>query len=298
MTESGRLRFTPSCEAAAVRFERTEKLRGTHLRVDMLIAEVERTLTTEIELSSEGGALLFSETGTILYRPENDSAWRVVAPLSVTFVEGPSRSVVRVAKGEHEVMAVYWGPGSMPVLESWLEEKRQRQNRATKARGTQPIQPVYREAYDRFLSALADRDELAEHRIAAIVMEIGASIMHSTNSHSLAPAPAGISDVLAKLIETVRESAASPWPLKEAADFVGYSPFHFSRIFKAQIGIGFHEFVDRTRTEMAVQLLTTTDHPIDLVASEAGFGTAQGLRESVKEYLGLVPSELRSSPDE
>jgi transcriptional regulator GlxA family with amidase domain len=62
--------------------------------------------------------------------------------------------------------------------------------------------------------------------------------------------------------------------------------------------MGFHEFVDRTRTEYAVHLLTSTDHAIDVVATEAGFGTTQGLRESVKEYLGLVPSELRSTPED
>ena len=37
--------------------------------------------------------------------------------------------------------------------------------------------------------------------------------------------------------------------------------------------------------------------PVDLVASTCGFGTTQGLRESVKEYLGLVPSELRTIPE-
>jgi AraC-like DNA-binding protein len=95
----------------------------------------------------------------------------------------------------------------------------------------------------------------------------------------------------------VRENPALPWPLKDAADMAGYSPFHFSRVFKGLVGYGFHEYVDRCRTECAVELLVTTDMPVDLVASTCGFGTTQGLRESVKEYLGLVPSELRAVPD-
>ena len=44
-------------------------------------------------------------------------------------------------------------------------------------------------------------------------------------------------------------------------------------------------------------MLCTTDNAVDVVASSCGFGTTQGLRESVKEYLGLVPSELRAIPD-
>jgi transcriptional regulator GlxA family with amidase domain len=55
--------------------------------------------------------------------------------------------------------------------------------------------------------------------------------------------------------------------------------------------------VDRCRTECAVELLCSSDSAVDLVASSCGFGTTQGLRESVKEYLGLVPSEIRSFPD-
>ena len=77
----------------------------------------------------------------------------------------------------------------------------------------------------------------------------------------------------------------------------GYSPFHFSRVCKQLVGYGFHEYVDRCRTECAIDMLVSTDSAVDLVASTCGFGTTQGLRESVKEYLGLVPSELRSMPE-
>ena len=74
----------------------------------------------------------------------------------------------------------------------------------------------------------------------------------------------------------------------------GYSPFHFSRVFKQIVGYGFHEYVDRCRTAMAVDQLCSTDSPADLIAASCGFGTSHGLRESMKEYLGLVPSELRA----
>jgi len=85
----------------------------------------------------------------------------------------------------------------------------------------------------------------------------------------------------------------APWPLKDAAAMAGYSPFHFSRVFKSLAGYGFHEFVDRCRTEFAVGKLCQGELAVDVVASASGFGTTQGLRESIKEYLGLVPSELR-----
>ena len=69
-------------------------------------------------------------------------------------------------------------------------------------------------------------------------------------------------------------------------------------MFKAIVGYGFHEYVDRCRTELAVRMLSTTDEPVDIISAEAGFGTAQSLRESVKYHLGLLPSELRAAPDD
>ena len=73
--------------------------------------------------------------------------------------------------------------------------------------------------------------------------------------------------------------------------------FQDVRVFKQMVGYGFHEYVDRCRTELAVNLLVSSNIAVDNVATNAGFGTTQGLRESVRDYLGLVPSEFRSLPE-
>jgi len=268
------------------------------LRVESLSGQVERTLTTQAELGGEGGAMIFSGKGTALYRVDRESAWRVVPEDSVTFAEAPFSVLARFARGSHDAYAVYWGHGTFPILDQWLSNRRVANPGAGKAIGTQPVYPVFKDAYDRFVSALDVPEGQAEHLVASVILELAGQILTADHAHGLAPAPRDTPELLMNLIREVRDHPSVPWPLKEAADFVGYSPFHFSRIFKAQVGMGFHEFVDRTRTEYAVHLLTSTDHPIDVVASEAGFGTTQGLRESVKEYLGLVPSELRSYADD
>jgi AraC-like DNA-binding protein len=298
MTEPGRLRFTPNCTAVDARFERSFKLRGTHLQVETLEGEIDRTVTTLAEVPSEGGALIFSLRGTVLFRTERDMSWNVVAAQSATFAEAPVFATIRAARGAHLCHIVYWMRGSLPPLDDWLAARREEPGQSWRTLATQPIFPMLHDAYLRFEKAIESPDVHTEQLVAAVVMEMASALTISDHSHSLAPAPKGLPELTQKLIDAVRETPSSPWPLKEAADFVGYSPFHFSRIFKSQVGMGFHEFVDRTRTEHAVRLLTGTDHAIDVVASEAGFGTTQGLRESVKEYLGLVPSELRTSPDE
>jgi AraC-like DNA-binding protein len=101
---------------------------------------------------------------------------------------------------------------------------------------------------------------------------------------------------IAEFLGGVRLDPAQSWPLRDAARMVGASdPFQFSKDCKSVIGIGFHEYVDRCRTELAVTMLAETDHAIDFIASTCGFGTTQGLREALKEYVGVTPQTLRES---
>ncbi len=295
MNESGWIQFVPPCEPAGGGVNRAAAFRGAALRADRLTATLDRTLTTTARFGFEGGAIVFAAKGASLYRSAGEGEWRVAAPESATFVEAPNEISVRLSRGIHEALIVSWPLGTMPILERWLEGRR---SEGRKCLGTHPIHPAHSETFRRLAEAIVAADAVSEHVIAGVVMELAAKLTLADNTHSLAAAPADLPEITRRLVEAVRSDPARPWPLKEAADFVGYSPFHFSRIFKAQVGVGFHEFVDRTRTELAVRLLTTTDDSIDYVASESGFGTAQGLRESVKEYLGLVPSELRSGPED
>ena len=159
-----------------------------------------------------------------------------------------------------------------------------------------PINPGLADAYARFEQALKNQDT-AEPLVMAIVHELVAKLMTGGDEVQLAAIPNDLPDTIFQLTKRVREKPAQPWPLKDAADAAGYSPFHFSRVFKALVGYGFHEYVDRRRTEVAIDLLCNSDNPVDLVASTSGFGTTQGLRESIKEYLGLVPSELRAATE-
>jgi AraC-like DNA-binding protein len=149
----------------------------------------------------------------------------------------------------------------------------------------------------RFEEAIAGPKELMEPQVVSFIYEVVARLVVGLDQVQLAAVPLDLPDTIKDLVAKVRLNPSLGWPLKDAADMAGYSPFHFSRVFKNLVGYGFHEYVDRSRTECAVEMLCTTDNAVDVVASSCGFGTTQGLRESVKEYLGLVPSELRAIPD-
>jgi len=204
------------------------------------------------------------------------------------------------ARGEHRLESISWTGRNTPFLAEWLERQRTKGGRIERPRllSTMPVNPIFRVPIQRLDEACAGNPELAEPLIFSVFYEVLPKLVRSKSRLGLAPVPADLPQNITQLIQQVRQKPDVAWPLKDAADFVGYSPFHFSRVYKSLIGYGFHEFVDRCRTEHAVEMLCTSDVPIDVVAAASGFGTTQALRESVKEYLGLVPSELRATPDE
>jgi AraC-like DNA-binding protein len=221
----------------------------------------------------------------------------------MTFIRGGLKLIVQAARGEHQTQILTWQTGMTPLLDHWIVTRTgTRQSlppgaAAPRQVGCKPIDPHFQDALARYEEAKRGAVEYAEPLMLSVIYEIAARLMVGLDEVQLAAIPITLPETIRELTVRVRQNAALPWPLKEAADAAGYSPFHFSRVFKSLVGYGFHEYVDRCRTECAVEMLCTTDSPVDIVASTCGFGTTQGLRESVKEYLGLVPSELRSVPD-
>jgi transcriptional regulator GlxA family with amidase domain len=110
---------------------------------------------------------------------------------------------------------------------------------------------------------------------------------------NLCPIDHRFPDSIRPLLEMVRREPAKYWPVPEAANIVGYSGHHFSRVFKQHGDMKFQTFVERCRTAYAIELLMTTKMPVDSVATKAGFGAPQALRDAFKEILGIMPSDLR-----
>ena len=71
------------------------------------------------------------------------------------------------------------------------------------------------------------------------------------------------------------------------------SPRTFARRFRAETGTTPHSWVTRQRVQAAEELLERTDHSIDWIASEVGFGNAATLRHHFARVRGLSPQQYR-----
>lgn len=270
----------------------------TYIKLESVSGEVHKTSTGYISIPAGVNGLCINFKGTLLARSGVQGRLILIPPRSLTYVRS-SRLMLQAARGDHHALLLTWPSVATQLLDHWVLA---RQNSA-KTQGTprsiacKPIEPNFKSAVEHFEDAIAGAKELMEPQVVSFIYEAVGKLIVGSDQVQLASVPADLPETIKELVAKVQANPALPWPLKDAADMAGYSPFHFSRVFKNLVGYGFHEYVDRSRTECAVEMLCKSDAAVDVVASTCGFGTTQGLRESVKEYLGLVPSELRAVPD-
>jgi AraC-like DNA-binding protein len=260
-------------------------------------ASVQKPVSGMMSVPQGISVLCINYRGAMVTRPSGSSRVVLVAPRSLTFVRPGTRVAIQAARGEHEALLISWPVAIAPGLESWVNAKVAGKSGTGRPVSCRPVEPHFVSLLSRIEAARAGPEELLEPLLLGAIHEAVAMLCAGPNEMALATVPSGLPPTIQDLILETRANSSLSWPLKDAAEKAGYSPFHFSRVFKQLVGYGFHEYVDRCRTEAAVEMLVTSDTAVDLIASACGFGTTQGLRESVKEYLGLVPSELRNLPD-
>ncbi len=81
--------------------------------------------------------------------------------------------------------------------------------------------------------------------------------------------------------------------LEALAQQIGFSPYHFARLFRQTTGESPHQFILRQRTEKARHLLKMTDMSLAHIALESGFANQSHFTRIFKHRLGLTPRAYR-----
>ncbi|MER5938502.1 helix-turn-helix domain-containing protein [Streptomyces sp. NPDC001928] len=84
-----------------------------------------------------------------------------------------------------------------------------------------------------------------------------------------------------------------PLQLRDMADQESMSVRTFTRRFREEVGISPGQWLAQQRVERARHLLESTDLSVDQVATAAGFGTAQSMRQHLQAALGVTPTSYR-----
>ncbi|CAL9475650.1 GlxA family transcriptional regulator [Streptomyces pilosus] len=84
-----------------------------------------------------------------------------------------------------------------------------------------------------------------------------------------------------------------PIQLRDMAAREAMSVRTFTRRFREETGVSPGQWLTQQRVERARHLLESTDLSVDRVAGDAGFGTAQSMRQHLQAALGVTPTAYR-----
>jgi two-component system response regulator YesN len=82
--------------------------------------------------------------------------------------------------------------------------------------------------------------------------------------------------------------------LDEVAQTVHLSPYYFSRIFKAERGCNFVEFLTKVRIDKAKLMLQDPEQTVIRVAAEAGYQDASYFCRVFRQEVGVTPNQFRT----
>ncbi len=101
-----------------------------------------------------------------------------------------------------------------------------------------------------------------------------------------------VEDIIVKMKHYVAENIKTA-SLFEVAALLRVNSSYLSRIFKANEGLGFQEYVTMHRLEIARELLLTTDKKIFEIATQTGYDTNAYFSKVFKKVYGMNPNEYR-----
>lgn len=260
-------------------------------------ATFSKTTTTVADIPENWGQLTIITRGTCAYRLESGERWHLMPEGSLAFPKTGTRFIIRKGRGLHEFITISWRKDAMPSISGLVDRLINLSSGDADSALVLPIQPasgMLAEFLGQIESQVATVAESHTYALISATAALASRRDYDRVSWWVAPGP--LTKCLHQLMLEVVASPHLSWSLQEAATFAGYSPFHFSRLFKQTTGMGFHQFVDRVRTRAGAELLMKSPGPIEPISAMAGFGSPQSFRDSLRDYYGMVPSDFRTEP--
>lgn len=133
-----------------------------------------------------------------------------------------------------------------------------------------------------------------EHTVRATVAQLAHGIAHKRPPRATRIASRRLQKVLAH----VEENLGAPVAVRDLAALVDLSVEHFSRSFKAELGMSPQSWIQKRRMERARDLLRHSSLQVAQIAWRTGFGSAAHFIRAFKASTGTTPGEWRRQATE
>jgi transcriptional regulator GlxA family with amidase domain len=104
-----------------------------------------------------------------------------------------------------------------------------------------------------------------------------------------------LGEPLAAVLDWARERIDGGPSIDDLASRAAMSPRTLTRRFQAAVGMPPGEWLQRERLRLAQRLLESTDHPLDVVARRAGYGSPTTMRAQFARRLQTSPHTYRET---
>jgi len=93
----------------------------------------------------------------------------------------------------------------------------------------------------------------------------------------------------------VEERYADGLRLQQLAEHVSLSPYYFLRVFRAEVGMPPHAYLDSVRVRHAQRLIEAGE-PLARVAADVGYSSQSHFTRSFKRIIGATPGQYARQP--
>jgi transcriptional regulator GlxA family with amidase domain len=111
--------------------------------------------------------------------------------------------------------------------------------------------------------------------------------------HDQPPIPRGAA--LEPVLRWLEDNSARTLTLEDISAHAGMSVRTLNRRFREQTGTTPLQWLLRARIRRAQYLLEATDHPVDRITSQVGFGSPTAFRDRFKRVVGISPRSYRAT---
>lgn len=102
-------------------------------------------------------------------------------------------------------------------------------------------------------------------------------------------------EMFANLLNFIDAHYADNLTLEQAADYIGFSKYHFTRLFKQHTNTTFHNYLCHKRIQAAQSMLTADMNlPVTDIAFRIGFNNLTTFSRCFNKYTGCSPTEYRN----
>ena len=97
-----------------------------------------------------------------------------------------------------------------------------------------------------------------------------------------------------KAVSYIQSNYNKDLNVKEVANYLEISEPYLQKMFRNNLNVSIHTFINQTRIKKAQNLIANTNFPIKKIAKDIGYNSIQCFIENFKNIVGCTPTEFKN----